>query len=92
MTVENEHEQLVAELPKLEQLSAEERLRAARKRRLSQLDRYNTRAKQEELFPPVIKANKGKPVKFMDTITLIESSARNDAIEGIQIMEIFSMF
>lgn len=90
MTVENEHEELVAELPKLEKLSAEERLRAAKRRRLSQLDRWNVRVKNEDLFPPIVKANKGKAVKFEDTIALIESSARNDAEEGIQISSFFN--
>lgn len=84
MTVENEHEELVAELPKLEQLSAEDRLKAAKKRRISQLERWNTRVQTEEIFPPINKAKKGRPLKFEDTITLIESSARNDAEEGNQ--------
>ena len=92
MTVENEHEELVAELPELERLSAEERLKAAKKRRLSQLERWRVRIGNEELFPPIVKANKGRPLKFDDTITLIESAARNDAEEGIQRNEIFSTF
>ena len=89
MAVENEHEELVAELPKLEQLSAEERLKAAKKRRASQLERWNVRVQTEGLFPPIIKANKGKQLKFDDTITLIESSARDDAEEGSQILLFF---
>ena len=91
MAVENEHEELVAELPKLEQLSAEERLKAAKKRRASQLERWNVRAQTEELFPPFKKANKGKQLKFDDTIALIESSARDDAEEGNQILLFFDL-
>jgi len=87
MAVENEHEELVAELPKLEQLSAEERLKAAKKRRASQLERWNVRVQTEGLFPPIIKANKGKQLKFDDTITLIESSARDDAEEVLVLLK-----
>ncbi|XP_065064443.1 protein phosphatase 1 regulatory inhibitor subunit 16B-like [Rhopilema esculentum] len=81
MTVEDEHEELVAELARLEKLSAEERLKAARKRRLSQLERWKKVKQTEDLFPPIQKANKGRPVKFEDSTTLIEASARNDAEE-----------
>ena len=80
---EVEHEELVAELPKLEQLSAEERLKAARKRRLSQLNRWKVTLETEKLFPPIQKANKGRPIRFEESVTLIEASARNDAEEGI---------
>ena len=80
---EVEHEELIAELPKLEQLSAEERLKAARKRRLSQLNRWKVTVENERLFPPIQKANKGRPIRFEESVTLIEASARNDAEEGI---------
>ena len=83
MTVEDEHEELVAELARLEKLSAEERLKAAKKRRLSQLERWKKVKQTEDLFPPIQKANKGRPVKFEDSTTLIEASARNDAEEGM---------
>lgn len=80
---EVEHAELVAELAKLEQLSAEERLKAARKRRLSQLNRYKVTVETEKLFPPIQKPNKGRPIRFEESVTLIEASARNDAEEGI---------
>lgn len=83
----NEHEELVAELPNLEKMSAEARLLAARKRRLSQLDRFKSSVKQEEFFPPIVKANKGRSLRFQDSITLIEAAARNGAEEVQQLLD-----
>eukprot|EP00794_Sanderia_malayensis_P018886 gene18886-20788_t len=78
--VQDEHEELVAELPKLENLSAEARLLAAKKRRNSQLQRYKSNVLNEDLFPPAKKSRTIK-IKFDDSTTLIEAAARNDAEE-----------
>ncbi len=80
--VVNEHEELVAELPQLEKLSAEARLQAAKQRRNSQLKRYLISCQNEELFPPSRKKKRQIRLKFEESITLIEAAARNDAEEG----------
>ena len=77
-----DHEELVAELQRLEKLSAPERLEVARRRRSVQLESWRKTKQNEELFPPKKMTKSHRKLKFESSIELIEASARNDAEEG----------
>lgn len=74
--------ELVAEIPKVEKLTVQDRLELARKRRSQQLKRWE-REKDEELGPPPPKKKpmRAKPVKFEPRIILLEAASRGDVKE-----------
>lgn len=75
--------ELVAEIPKVEKLSVQDRLELARKRRSQQLKRWD-RDKDTEIDPPPPKKKpmRARPVKFEPRIILLEAASRGDVDEG----------
>lgn len=74
------HEELVAELPKLERLSNAARLKLAKKRRLKQLKRYQefTRVTRQ-----VSRSDRPSGrVNFAQNSLLQDAVSRNDTLEG----------
>lgn len=78
-----DHLELVAEIPKVEKLTVQDRLELAKKRRSQQLKRWD-REKDKELGPPPPKKrpHRAKPVKFEPRIILLEAASRGDYDEG----------
>ncbi|XP_020615067.1 protein phosphatase 1 regulatory subunit 16A-like [Orbicella faveolata] len=74
-----DHLELVAEIPKVEKLTVQDRLELAKKRRSQQLKRWD-REKDKELGPPPPKKrpHRAKPVKFEPRIILLEAASRGD--------------
>lgn len=85
-----DHLELVAEIPKVEKLTAQDRLELARKRRSQQLKRWE-REKDTEFAPPPPKKKpqRARPVKFEPRIILLEAASRGDVQEGIQLRNLF---
>lgn len=79
-----DHLELVAEIPKVEKLSVQDRLELARKRRSQQLKRWE-RDKDKEFGPPPPKKKplRARPVKFEPRIILLEAASRGDVEEGL---------
>ena len=75
-----EHDNLVTELKTLEEFNPKERLDHAKKRRKEQLASYSLRRRTQDPAP-LTHASHDKRIHFQPNITLIESSARNDADE-----------
>lgn len=77
-----DHLELVAEIPKVEKLTAQDRLELARKRRSQQLKRWE-REKDTEFAPPPPKKKpqRARPVKFEPRIILLEAASRGDVEE-----------
>lgn len=78
-----EHSLLIEEMPRIEQLSTQERLNLARKRRQQQLKimtqkekEYNRKTSKHQQ-----KSNK-RGICFNDSVVLLEAAARNDIEEG----------
>lgn len=78
-----DHLELVAEIPKVEKLTVQDRLELAKKRRSQQLKRWE-RDKDKEVAPPPPKKRpqRAKPVKFEPRIILLEAASRGDYDEG----------
>ncbi|XP_053201240.1 uncharacterized protein LOC128386259 [Panonychus citri] len=91
-----EHSELVAEMPVLEKMSTQERLKLARKRRMQQLKKwnlrekdYNYKKKNNETFGKRSGGNVGVTgggkrdykVHFVPSVMLLEAAARNDVEE-----------
>lgn len=76
--------ELVAEIPKVEKLTVQDRLDLARKRRFQQLKRWE-REKDKEFGPPPPKKKpqRARPVKFEPRIILLEAASRGDVEEGL---------
>lgn len=76
--------ELVAEIPKVEKLTVQDRLDLARKRRSQQLKRWE-REKDKEFGPPPPKKKpqRARPVKFEPRIILLEAASRGDVEEGL---------
>ena len=84
-----EHEDLIREMPHIERLSTQERLKLARRRRKEQLRRFLQREKEA-----TSKRNKGAETRtkrrrqkaggihFVDSVMLLEAAARSDIDEG----------
>lgn len=74
-----DHLELVAEIPKVEKLTVQDRLELARKRRSQQLKRWE-REKDKEFGPPPPKKKpqRARPVKFEPRIILLEAASRGD--------------
>lgn len=87
-----DHAELVAEMPILEKMTTQERLKLARKRRLDQLKRYNQKEKEyvnkrKRQSDAQKQTSKGRraanyKVHFVPSVMLLEAAARNDVEEG----------
>ena len=95
-----EHYELVAEMPSIERMATQDRLKHARKRRSQQLKRYGQydkqwekenskkkkkEAQQQNSIDSRKKNKKGYIIQFVANIAVLESAARNDLEEGITI-------
>lgn len=87
-----DHQDLVAEIPSVERMGTQERLKQAKKRRSQQLKKWVNYEKQLDKDNSK-KAKKGQPqkkhrrqkttkVRFKGNIMLLESAARNDLEDG----------
>ena len=85
-----DHSQLIADLPKIEKLTAAERLKIARDRRAVQLrifdqyDREFSSKSNKHLANQRVKHARGKNrnIRFVHSVMLLEAAARNDIDEG----------
>lgn len=75
------HEELVAELPKLDKMSNATRLKLAKKRRSRQLKRYQDTVRTGGLSSPATKKAPPK-VTFVQCALFHEAVLQNDIIEG----------
>lgn len=93
----SEHAELLAELPLVEKMSTQERLKHAKKRRNQQLKRFsqyekqlekenNKKHKKDKNHMKNKKNNQRNPrvtkVHFVSNVMLLEAAARNDVEEG----------
>ena len=90
-----EHYELVQEMPSIERMTTQERLKHARKRRAQQmkkwtqyekqLDKESTKKKKHQdkhqQQKRTKRSNKGN-IRFAPNIVLLEAAARNDLSEG----------
>ena len=77
------HEELVAELAKLEKLSHAARLKHAKKRRMKQLKKYQEWVRYDrQTSASVAKKRTPAKVNFEDSAVLTDLVARNDLIGG----------
>ncbi|KAK0045845.1 protein phosphatase 1 regulatory subunit 16A-like isoform X2, partial [Biomphalaria pfeifferi] len=88
-----EHYELVQEMPTIERMTTQDRLKHARKRRSQQLKKWgqyekqlekeSTKKKKKDAQDSMKKAKrrKGDRVHFVANIALLESAARNDLEE-----------
>ncbi|XP_076449866.1 protein phosphatase 1 regulatory subunit 16A-like [Babylonia areolata] len=95
-----EHYELVQEMPSIERMTTQERLKHARKRRSQQLKKWNQYEKQldkesskkkkhqdkHQSQRKPKKSNKGN-IKFVPNIVLLEAAARNDLSEVKRLLE-----
>ncbi|XP_035679460.1 protein phosphatase 1 regulatory subunit 16A-like isoform X1 [Branchiostoma floridae] len=88
-----DHMELVAEMPLLERLSASDRLAHAKKRRTQQLKQWvhrqkelDKKSKKRKDVPKQEKTSK-KRLKFVDTVTLLDSAARDDVHEVAELLK-----
>ena len=96
-----EHHELVQEMPSIERMATQDRLKHARKRRSTQLKKWlqydknwdkessKKKKKQETERPLSQRSNRKKKterVRFIANIALLESAARNDIDEGIDMV------
>lgn len=83
-----EHSDLIAEMPLLEKMSTQERLKLARKRRMQQLKKWNQREKDFGYKKKTVDSSKRRDnksdykVHFIPSVMLLEAAARNDIEEG----------
>lgn len=84
-----EHLELLAEMPMVGRMSAQERLKHAQKRRAQQVKRWAQAEKEAQAGKgprdgPQKKGASGpqRRVRFPDSVTLLEAAARNDLEEG----------
>ena len=84
-----DHSQLIAELPRIEKLTAAERLKIARDRRATQLRIYeqherdvSSKNNKQLSNQRVKKRSKNRNIKFVHSVMLLEAAARNDIDEG----------
>lgn len=77
------HEQLVRELPVIQQMSAERRLLHALQRRSDQLKYWQLQEKSNEQYPDkrLKGKHKSKDLKFMSEVMLLDATQRNDIEE-----------
>ena len=93
-----EHSDLISEMPFLEKLNTEERLKLARKRRQQQLKKWsqrekeygiNKRKKQDEGESNMNRKKLSYKVHFVGSVMLLEAATRNDVEEGALICIFF---
>ncbi|CAL1527636.1 unnamed protein product [Lymnaea stagnalis] len=95
-----EHYELVQEMPSIERMTTQDRLKHARKRRSQQLkkwvqyekqlDKESTKKKRKEQQQDSVKKTrrrKGDRVQFVANIALLESAARNDLEEVRRLLQ-----
>ncbi|XP_059176383.1 protein phosphatase 1 regulatory subunit 16A-like isoform X2 [Physella acuta] len=95
-----EHYELVQEMPSIERMTTQDRLKHARKRRSQQLKKWaqyekqlekeSTKKKKKEPQQDSMKRNKRRKtdrVQFVANIALLESAARNDLEEVRRLLE-----
>lgn len=86
-----DHSELVSEMPLLEKMSTQERLKLARKRRSQQLKKWSQREKEfnTKRKKSDFNTNRNKTkenhykVHFVPSVMLLEAAARNDVEEGL---------
>jgi protein phosphatase 1 regulatory subunit 16A len=87
-----DHSELISEMPLLEKMSTQERLKLARKRRTQQMKKwsqrekeYNNKRKKTQDIAGKNKANRKNDYKvhFVSSVMLLEAAARNDVEEGV---------
>ena len=76
------HEELVAELQKLEKLSHAARLKHAKKRRLKQLKKYQEWLRYQRQTGSVMSRRNPHVVDFEDGAVLNDLVSRNDIVAG----------
>lgn len=76
-----EHQDLIQEMPRVEQMPTQERLLLARKRRNQQLQQWIQKEKEYGRKSSKQKTNK-RGIFFNETVVLLEAAARNDIDEG----------
>lgn len=83
-----EHSELIAEMPLLEKMSTQERLKLARKRRMQQLKKWSQREKDHGYKKKIMDNSRRQEKKsdykvhFVPSVMLLEAAARNDIEEG----------
>ena len=87
-----EHSDLISEMPFLEKLNTEERLKLARKRRSQQLKKWSQREKEYSLMNKrkrpddndsvSMRKNSAYKIHFVPSVMLLEAATRNDVDEG----------
>lgn len=79
-----EHSELVQEMARVEQLSTQERLALARRRRIQQLKGWTQREREWLRRRPSNsqRKNNKRNIFFSDNVVLLEAAARNDIDEG----------
>lgn len=77
-----DHPELVAEIPKVEKLTVQERLEYAKRRRKQQLKRWEREKDSENGPPPRKKKLSSKPVTFRPQFMLLDAATRDDVDEG----------
>lgn len=87
-----EHYELVQEMPSVERMSTQDRLKHARKRRSQQLKKWTQYERQLEKESTKKKKHQNQQIKqqkkpnrnvrFVGNIALLEATARNDINEG----------
>ena len=84
-----DHSDLIAELPRIEKLTAAERLKIAKDRRINQLmrhEQYERELSTKKVLTQVQRkkrTSKVRSVIFVHSVMLLEAAARNDIEEGI---------
>ncbi|CAG2109437.1 unnamed protein product [Medioppia subpectinata] len=81
-----DHSELVSEMPVLEKLSTQERLKLARKRRTQQLKKWSQREKEfnnkrRKSDAKTTGRRQEYKVHFVPSVMLLEAAARNDVEE-----------
>lgn len=88
-----DHAELIAELPQVEKMTTQERLKHARKRRMQQLKKWSQRekdyyrdsnSKKKRTDLNMLKKSKkfGCQIHFVPSVMMLESAARGDVEEG----------
>lgn len=77
-----EHQQLIEEMPRIEQMPTQERLLLARKRRIQQLKQWTQKEKEYGRKSHKQQKTNKRGIYFNDSVVLLEAAARNDIDEG----------
>ena len=80
-----DHPELVAEIPKVEKMTVQERLEYAKRRRSQQLRRWERKKDLDSDSPPKKKSRKPYKARFEASVMLLESSSRGDSFEGVKV-------